>query len=156
MCPTMSIPGHLLSTMDTLNDLLEEHICRRNRVFYAFGISVGEYENSTSRAWTVVSLYIHGTVDKVGAAQALRNLEYDINSKLRLDQRPERLEFYLEDDSPSNTYRARSRRVEGTLCARDAARQMGVVEPTDGERTHPGTPRQDIVEATRHVVEVEL
>ncbi|KAI0852157.1 hypothetical protein F5Y00DRAFT_227413 [Daldinia vernicosa] len=99
---------------------------------------------------------MHGIVDKPGAVQALRNLEYDINSKLRLDQRPERLEFYLEDDSPSNAYRAKSHRVEGTLCARDAVRQMGVVEPTDGERTRPGTPRQDIVEATKHVVEVEL
>ncbi|KAI0119127.1 hypothetical protein F4814DRAFT_446939 [Daldinia grandis] len=142
--------------MDNLNDLLEEHIGRKNRVFYAFGISVGSYEKSTSRAWTVVSLYIQGTVNKAGAVQALRNLEYDINSKLRLDQRPEMLEFYLEDDSPSNAYRARSRRVEGTLCAGNAARQMGVVEATDSERTRPGTPRQDIVEATRHVVKVEL
>ncbi|KAI1473467.1 hypothetical protein K445DRAFT_374760 [Daldinia sp. EC12] len=142
--------------MNNLNDLLEEHLSRRNRVFYAFGIGVGNCESSTSGAWTVVSLYIHGIVDRNGAIEALGSLEHDINSKLRLEQRPERLEFYLEDDSPSNAYRARSRRIAGTLSANDAVRQMGTVEPTDGERTRPGTPRPDTEEVTRQVINIEL
>ncbi|KAI1802255.1 hypothetical protein F4811DRAFT_530109 [Daldinia bambusicola] len=142
--------------MYDLNHLLEEHISRRDRAFYAYGIGAGNYGSNASGAWTVVSLYIYGTVNRRRAIEVLRNLEHDINSRLRLDQRPERLEFYLEDDSPGNAYRARSRRIAGTLHASDAVRQMGIVEPADGERTRPGTPRPDIEEATKQVFNVEL
>ncbi|KAI1464633.1 uncharacterized protein F4812DRAFT_442814 [Daldinia caldariorum] len=144
--------------MYDLNHLLEEHISREDRTFYAYGIGIGagNYGSSASEAWTVVSLYTHGTVNRHRAVEVLRNLERDINSRLRLDQRPERLEFYLEDDSPSNAYRARSHRIAGTLHASDAVRQMGIGEPADGERTRPGTPRPDIEEVTKQVFNVEL
>ncbi|KAI8959533.1 hypothetical protein F5Y11DRAFT_332644 [Daldinia sp. FL1419] len=138
-----------------LNDLLEEYICKRDNASYAYRIDVGAKDKRTSRTTTVVSMWVRGTIDSAGAIELLREVEDTINNKLRLDQRPEILEFYLDDDCPGHIYRAISRRIEGTLIAIDAARQIPYVV-TDGEKTRPATPEGDSATEDQKVINVEI
>ncbi|KAI2463120.1 hypothetical protein F4781DRAFT_145460 [Annulohypoxylon bovei var. microspora] len=143
-----------------LNDLLEEHISRKDRSFVAFGIGTYNFNGRTAcddaQQWTMVSIFIDGVIHKSQAIDVLRFLENDINRWLSPNQKPERLAFYLEDNS-SSAYSAKSYRIRGKLCPRDVG-QMGVVSiAEDGETTRPTTPRSDMEDATRKSVkEIEL
>ncbi|XXH00372.1 hypothetical protein Hte_006716 [Hypoxylon texense] len=140
--------------MDDLNDFLEWHVSKKNRMFVGYGINESDYEG---QAWTTVAILVGGVTTKKGVVRMLQSLEDDMNQRLSRDQRPQRLAFRVEDNS-NDSYWAKSRRVRGTLSARDAARQMEVVPSSaseDGEKTRPATPQPGIEEATR-VIEVEL
>ncbi|KAI4859129.1 hypothetical protein F4820DRAFT_440726 [Hypoxylon rubiginosum] len=142
--------------MDNLSDLLEWHISKKNRMLVGYGINNCDYEG---QAWTTVAISVDSVINENGVVRMLQRFENDINQRLSRDQKPQRLAFCVEDNS-NNSYWAKSRRVEGTLSAIDAARQMEVVSgsaPEDGEKTRPATPRPEMEEATRrNVIEVEL
>ncbi|KAI1102413.1 hypothetical protein F4804DRAFT_353746 [Jackrogersella minutella] len=157
--------------MDNLSDLLEEHISRKGRMFVAFGIGIlklGDYNarddkanlgiqaSGGAREWTMVSIFTDDVIDKDRAMEIFKHLEDDIEKRLSPDQKPERLAFYLEDNSNS-AYVAKSYRILGRLCTGDIG-QMGVVSvEQDGEKTRPATPQSEMEEAMRKkVYEVEL
>lgn len=153
--------------MDNLNDLLEEHISRKDRRFVAFGIGTCRFKGHTERdnfpdpvalainslqEWTTVSLFINKSIDESTATRTLKSLETDIDKWLTRHQKPERLAFYLEDSS-GKIYLSKSRRIRGILGPADLGK-MGVVPiATDGETTRPGTPRPGIEDATRKTAE---
>ncbi|KAI1404513.1 hypothetical protein F4819DRAFT_108108 [Hypoxylon fuscum] len=156
--------------MDNLNDVLEWHISRKHRIFVAYGINAGNYGDSTAyngkagsayqlnsiaQAWTTVSIYTNKVIDMTRAVETLRLLEDDISKWLSPDQKPERLAFYVEDDSKT-AYWAESSVVRGKLSARDAAGQMGVVSSTDEEKTRPNTPRPELEEVMKDIIKIEL
>ncbi|KAI1776002.1 hypothetical protein F4818DRAFT_440381 [Hypoxylon cercidicola] len=139
--------------MDTLNDLLEWHVSRKNRMFSGYGINKCDCEG---QAWTSVAILVDKVINKDGVVQMLRRLENDMN-QLSREQKPQKLAFCVGDKS-DNSYWAKSRRVQGTLSASDAARQMEVVPSSiseEGEKTRPATPPQEMEEA-RKVIEIEL
>ncbi|OTA99202.1 hypothetical protein M426DRAFT_90564 [Hypoxylon sp. CI-4A] len=158
--------------MDNLNDILEEHISKRDRIIVAFGIHASNLEKSNTNAaekfagdkvssdievWTVVSVYANGILGKSQAIETLKALEKDIDRRLPRDSKPERLVFCLEDDSDS-VFRAKSHKVKGNLRANDdGLAQMGVVSIVgDGEKTRPATPEPRTNEVTKTVHELEL
>ncbi|KAI1452000.1 hypothetical protein F4805DRAFT_449167 [Annulohypoxylon moriforme] len=142
--------------MDNLSDLLEEQISRRNPDFVAFGIGTACFSCRTIRDvtqdWTVVSIYINGSIDRNRAIYLLRQLESGIDRRLSIDQKPERLSFYLEDNS-NRAYSAKSYRIQGRLSPRDLSRMGVVLIEEDGDKTRPATPRSDIEDTTRKDVE---
>ncbi|KAI1214511.1 uncharacterized protein F4807DRAFT_403552 [Annulohypoxylon truncatum] len=147
--------------MDNLNDLLDEHISREKRRFVAFGIGTSYFNNSlavrdAAQDWTIVSIYIDGVIGKSRAIEVLRQLEDDIDRWLSPSQKPERLAFYLEDNS-NRAYSAKSYRIRGRLSPGDLSR-MGVVSTAeDGDKTPPATPRSEVEDTARKdVEEIEL
>ncbi|KAI0167174.1 hypothetical protein GGR52DRAFT_92022 [Hypoxylon sp. FL1284] len=142
--------------MNRLNDILEWHVSRKSRMFSGYGINCCDYDGQD---WTTVMVSVDGEVSKSRVVQILRCLEKDLNELLPGDEKPNRLAFWVEDDS-KNLYWAKSRRVRGSLSARHAAKQMEVVPGgtlEDGEKTRPATPQPEMEEATRRdIVHVEL
>ncbi|KAI0883329.1 uncharacterized protein GGS22DRAFT_168433 [Annulohypoxylon maeteangense] len=105
-----------------------------------------------TQAWTMVSIYIDGVIRKNRVICLLRQLENDIDSWLSPNQKPERLAFYLEDNS-SRAYSAKSYRIRGRLSPGDLS-QMGVVSVgEDGDTARPATPRSEMEDMTRREVE---
>ncbi|KAI1363553.1 hypothetical protein F5Y08DRAFT_340510 [Xylaria arbuscula] len=114
-----------------------------------------EATNDDGSLWTHIVLSVRGILSKDMAEHILADVDNEIYSKLSPEQQPPRLSYALDDDS-STLYRAKSRRIRGTLPESWEGLKVRASEedshPTD---TPPASPRGDFV--TKSVfVEVEL
>ncbi|KAI1391266.1 uncharacterized protein F4822DRAFT_396172 [Hypoxylon trugodes] len=88
--------------MDNLNDLLEEHISQKDRLFVAFGIGSynrgddnndkewGNEQNEVSgeaRTWCNISVFVDDVIDENKARETIQHLENDINKHLTQEHR---------------------------------------------------------------------